>query len=147
MLETPVFLSIGDERQSKYARGIRPLRENGNWLLCTLVLANTSCTTGLTLLGAETIGGIGAFVLSTCLSLLFGEILPQAVCARFGLTIGFHTAWLVRALVVVFAPLGWPLSKLLDVLVGREAFEGYSRKELNELIAFHSQVRHRQILS
>lgn len=94
----------------------------------------------MALVGEEVVGGIGAFVLSTCLSLIFGEIIPQSVCAKFGLTIGYHTSWIVRVLVFLFYPIGWPLAKLLDLLVGAEAFDGYSRKELTELIAFHARV-------
>ena len=33
-------------------------------------------------------GGLGAVVLSTTLIVIFGEIIPQAVCARYGLSIG-----------------------------------------------------------
>lgn len=49
-----------------------------------------------------------------------GEIIPQAVCSRYGLVIGAASSWLVRGLMLVCAPIAWPLSKLLDLTLGRD---------------------------
>lgn len=52
--------------------------------------------------------------------ILTGEIVPQAICSHYGLAIGAWTAWFVRFLMVVSAPISWPISKLLDYLLGSE---------------------------
>ena len=49
-----------------------------------------------------------------------GEILPQAVCSRYGLMIGAYSAWFVIALIWVCSPIAWPISLLLDRLLGTE---------------------------
>ena len=49
-----------------------------------------------------------------------GEIVPQAICSHYGLAIGAWTAWFVRLLMIVSAPISWPISKLLDYLLGSE---------------------------
>ena len=39
---------------------------------------------------------------------------------RYGLAVGSYSAWLVRALMVLCWPIAWPISKLLDYLLGSE---------------------------
>ena len=49
-----------------------------------------------------------------------GEIIPQALCTRYGLAIGAYSAWFVRALMVAVGVVSWPISKVLDHLLGSE---------------------------
>ena len=49
-----------------------------------------------------------------------GEILPQALCKSYALVIGAHTAWLVKFLMWACGIVSWPISKLLDWLLGSE---------------------------
>lgn len=48
-----------------------------------------------------------------------GEIIPQAVCSRHGLAVGAHAAWFVRILMWTFAIIAYPISKVLDHLLGQ----------------------------
>jgi len=45
---------------------------------------------------------------------------PQAICSHYGLAIGAWTAWFVRFLMLATAGISWPISKLLDYLLGAE---------------------------
>ena len=49
-----------------------------------------------------------------------GEIIPQAVCTRYGLAVGAYSAWFVQALMVLTSPLSYPLSRLLDWVLGSD---------------------------
>ena len=49
-----------------------------------------------------------------------GEIIPQALCTRYGLAIGAYSAWFVWALMWVVGIVSWPISKVLDYLLGSE---------------------------
>ena len=49
-----------------------------------------------------------------------GEIIPQALCSRFGLQIGAYSAWFVRILLWVVGIISFPISKVLDYLLGSE---------------------------
>ncbi len=53
-----------------------------------------------------------------------GEIIPQAFCARFGLAIGAYSSWLVRVLIVVCWVIAYPISKVLDWLLGHNQAVG-----------------------
>ena len=62
-------------------------------------------------------------LLHTCLP---GEIVPQSVCSRYGLKVGYYSAWFVQALMFVCSPLAWPIGKLLDYVLGPEHSVGPS---------------------
>lgn len=47
-----------------------------------------------------------------------GEIIPQAVCTRYGLAVGAYSAWFVQILMYLCFVLAWPISKILDFVLG-----------------------------
>ena len=49
-----------------------------------------------------------------------GEVIPQAICSRYGLMVGAYSAWFVRLLMTLTMPISWPIAKLLDLLLGSE---------------------------
>lgn len=58
-----------------------------------------------------------------------GEIVPQAVCTRFGMAIGAYSSWLVHALIWLCWIVAFPISKILDYLLGH----GQTVRRLNYL--------------
>ncbi|CAN1835790.1 DUF21 domain-containing protein At1g47330 [Linum perenne] len=79
-----------------------------------------------------------AVLVSVTLVLLFGEILPQAICTRYGLTVGATMAPLVRVLVIVFYPVAYPISKVLDWMLGKGHAALLRRAELKTFVNFHA---------
>ena len=59
-----------------------------------------------------------------------GEIIPQAACSRYGLLIGSYMAIPVRILMVLTSPISWPISKVLDYVLGGETSSLFRRKQL-----------------
>jgi len=80
-----------------------------------------------------TSGAIGA-IATTVLIVLFGEIGPQAACSRYALQIGAAATPLVWVFVVLMFPFAYPVSKVLDYLLGGEVAAAYQRSELVSLI-------------
>ena len=71
---------------------------------------------------------------STILIVIFGEIMPQAACSRHGLEIGANTIWIVKIFIVMLYVVAWPVSVVLDRVLGRDIGTVYSQEELKKLI-------------
>ena len=86
----------GDAKQRRYAEIVEPIRRKGHLLLSSLLIANMLVNEAMPIvLDDLLIGGWQAIMVSTALIVFFGEIIPQAICSRYGLAIGAHTAWYV----------------------------------------------------
>ena len=75
-------------------RVLNVLQRGRHWVLVSLLLGNVITNeTLLIVLRREVKGGWLAVFASTILIVIFGEIIPQSVCAKYGLSIG---AWSYR---------------------------------------------------
>uniref|UniRef100_A0AAQ6IDI4 Metal transporter n=1 Tax=Anabas testudineus TaxID=64144 RepID=A0AAQ6IDI4_ANATE len=134
-MELRIVQSCGTDKEKKYARKIEPIRSKGNYLLCSLLLGNVLVNTTLTILLDDLIGsGLGAVVASTMGIVIFGEIVPQALCSRHGLAVGANTILVTKFFMFLTFPLSFPVSKLLDVLLGQEIGTVYNREKLVEML-------------
>jgi metal transporter CNNM len=78
--------------------------------------------------------GIFAAAGSTLLIVLFGEIIPQAACSRYGLAVGSYTRHFTKVVMGLTFVVSFPLSKLLDYFLGKEIAVKYSRDKVKELL-------------
>ncbi|XP_053500791.1 metal transporter CNNM4 isoform X1 [Ictalurus furcatus] len=134
-MELRIVQSCGTDKEKRYARKIEPIRRKGNYLLCSLLLGNVLVNTTLTILLDDLIGsGFGAVVASTVGIVIFGEIVPQALCSRHGLAVGANTILLTKFFMLLTFPLSFPISKLLDWVLGQEIGTVYNREKLVEML-------------
>lgn len=134
-MELRIVQSCGTDKEKRYARKIEPIRRKGNYLLCSLLLGNVLVNTTLTILLDDLIGsGFGAVVASTVGIVIFGEIVPQALCSRHGLAVGANTILLTKFFMLLTFPLSFPISKLLDCILGQEIGTVYNREKLVEML-------------
>ncbi|XP_045890624.1 metal transporter CNNM4-like isoform X1 [Micropterus dolomieu] len=134
-MELRIVQSCGTEKEKKYARKIEPIRRKGNYLLCSLLLGNVLVNTTLTILLDDlTNSGVGAVIASTVGIVIFGEIVPQALCSRHGLAVGANTILVTKLFMLLTFPLSWPISKLLDCVLGQEIGTVYNREKLVEML-------------
>uniref|UniRef100_A0A8C4WWA6 Metal transporter n=1 Tax=Eptatretus burgeri TaxID=7764 RepID=A0A8C4WWA6_EPTBU len=134
-MELRIVQNCGTVKEKRYARKIEPIRRQGNYLLCSLLLGNVLVNTTLTILLDDLIGsGLGAVIASTVGIVIFGEIVPQALCSRHGLAVGGNTIILTKIFMVVTFPASYPISKLLDVVLGQEIGTVYNREKLLEML-------------
>lgn len=132
-----IVMNGDDESLKVKAAKIKPVRENGNLLLCTLLLGNVAVNAYLSILMADLTSGFVGFAVSTVAIFLFGEIIPQASCSRYALHIGAACIPIVQVLILLMFPVTKPMSMLLDYVLGEELGTIHSRKELTELLRIH----------
>lgn len=125
-----VIQEAGTENDRKYAKRIYPVRKHGNFLLCTILLGNVLVNSTTTMLLDTLISGIQAVAGATLAIVIFGEIVPQAICSRHGLKVGSKTIILTRFFMFLTWPISKPLSKLLDIILG----EKYSQEKIKSYL-------------
>jgi len=126
-----------DEKNAQNARKIYGVRKDGNLLLCTLLLGNVLVNAFLSILMGELFGGIIALVGSTIMIVIFGEIVPQALCSRYALQIGSVVVPLVRVIMFLIYPFAYPMAWALNMILGEELVTTYSSGEMRKLLQIH----------
>ena len=134
LTELKIVVSCGGIWEKRFARVIHPIRKHGNYLLCTLLLGNVLVNSAFTILLDDLTSGAIAIAASTITIVIFGEIIPQAICNRYGLFVGAVTLPLTVTFMVLTFPLSFPISKILDCILGEELGTNYKREELLELV-------------
>ncbi|KAJ6533725.1 DUF21-domain-containing protein [Mycena capillaripes] len=130
--------SSEDQNEKRNAKKVLQLMQKGrHWVLVVLLLGNVIVNESLPIFLDTAIGGgIAAVALSTT---AIGEwiIIPQAVSVRYGLSIGAACAPFVLGLMYLFAPIAWPIARLLDLVLGTNEAHTYKKAELKSFLAFH----------
>ncbi|XP_022904429.2 unextended protein [Onthophagus taurus] len=134
MTELKILKNTGTTKERQYARKIQPIRKHGNFLLCSILLGNVLVNSIFTILLDGLTSGVVAVVCSTIAIVLFGEITPQAICSRHGLAVGAKTIVVTKVVMGITSPIAYPVSKILDRLLGEEIGNVYNRERLKELV-------------
>ncbi|XP_011088024.1 DUF21 domain-containing protein At2g14520 [Sesamum indicum] len=137
LVDLEVLAKSGTPKDKQHAAKILPVVKNQHLLLCTLLICNAAAMEALPIFLDSLVSAWGAILISVTLILLFGEIIPQSVCSRYGLAIGAAVAPVVRVLVWICFPVAYPISKLLDLLLGHRHRALFRRAELKTLVNLH----------
>jgi len=82
MVDLEVLKRSGTDREQRYAAAIVPVVANQHFLLVTLLLCNAVSMEALPLFLDRLADPVTAIIISVTAVLLFGEIIPQAICTR-----------------------------------------------------------------
>ncbi|TXT08616.1 hypothetical protein VHUM_02744 [Vanrija humicola] len=119
---------------------LRLLKRGRHWVLVVLLLSNVLINESLPIMLDPLLGGgPEAVVVSTIMIFIFGEVIPQGICVRYGLEIGGACSGFVWAMMIVFAPIAWPIAKLMDYLLGTDDGHTYKKAELKSFLQFHRE--------
>nr|KJB28289.1 hypothetical protein B456_005G040600 [Gossypium raimondii] len=121
-----------------FLAAILPVVQKQHQLLVTLLLCNAVAMEALPIYLDKLFNEYVAIILSVTFVLAFGEVIPQALCTRYGLAIGANLSGLVRVLMILCFPIAYPVGKVLDWMLGHnEAL--FRRAQLKALVSIHSQ--------
>lgn len=134
LTELTILKKIGSIKEKSYARKIYPLRAKGNLLLCSILLGNVLVNTVSTLILGNYLDGLFAAIGSTMFIVVFGEIIPQAVCSRYGLQVGAITRYVMYGIMGAVFIIAYPMSKILNVVLGEEIRTVYTRDKIREVM-------------
>ncbi|TQD75317.1 hypothetical protein C1H46_039132 [Malus baccata] len=129
-VDLEVLIKSGQPQDQKDAAKVLRLVKNEHLLLCTLLIGKSLAMEALPIFLESLLPFWAAILVSVTLVLAFAEVIPQAVCSRYGLHLGAKMTHLVRLLIVVFLPLSYPFSKKHSVLL--------RRAELKTLVDLHA---------
>ncbi|KAJ7980128.1 DUF21 domain-containing protein [Quillaja saponaria] len=138
LVDLEILQRSGTPAEKKQAASILPVVQKQHQLLVTLLLCNAAAMEALPIYLDKMFNQYVAIILSVTFVLFFGEVIPQAICTRYGLAVGANFVWLVRILMIICYPISYPIGKILDLLLGHnEAL--FRRAQLKALVSIHSQ--------
>ncbi|XVE94714.1 hypothetical protein REPUB_Repub02eG0032600 [Reevesia pubescens] len=137
LVDLEVLIKSGRPQDRIHAAKIFPVVKNQHLLLCTLLIGNAMAMEALPIFLDKIVPPWAAILISVTLILMFGEILPQAICTHYGLKVGAALAPFVRVLLCLFFPLSYPISKVLDWVLGKGHAVLLRRAELKTFVDFH----------
>lgn len=138
LVELEILQRSGSSTEKKQAAVIFPVVQKQHQLLVTLLLCNAASMEALPLYLDKLFHPVVAVILSVTFVLAFGEIIPQALCSRYGLAVGANCVWLVRILMIICFPIAYPIGKILDSVLGHQDAL-FRRPQLKALVTIHSQ--------
>ncbi|KAL5229639.1 hypothetical protein ABZP36_028415 [Zizania latifolia] len=139
LVELEILQRSGTDAEKAQAATILPVVQKQHQLLVTLLLCNAAAMEALPIFLDRIFHPVVAVVLSVTFVLAFGEVIPQAICTRYGLEVGANFVWLVRILMVICYPISYPIGKLLDCALGHNASALFRRAQLKVLVSIHSK--------
>ncbi|MQL89870.1 hypothetical protein Taro_022452 [Colocasia esculenta] len=139
LVDLEVLQQGGTPTEKKQAATILPVVQKQHQLLVTLLFCNAAAMEALPIFLDKIFHPFVAVVLSVTFVLAFGEIIPQAICSRYGLAVGANCVWVVRILMIVSYPIAYPIGKILDCLLGHNESALFRRAQLKVLVSIHSK--------
>jgi len=122
---------------SEAAENVLAMRKDSNFLLTTILWGNVGVNVLLTLLSDSVLTGLSAFIFSTFVITIFGEIAPQAYFSRNALKVAALLSPLLRIYQFLLFPIAKPSALILDMWLGREGIQYFRERNLRELIRKH----------
>lgn len=116
----------GTEKEKKNANKVLPILAKRHWLLVTLLLMNAGAMEALPVYLNDLVPEYMAVIISVTLVLLFGEILPQAICTGPNqINIAGFLSPFTKLLMYISSPISFPIGKMLDYCFGEHTKSRY----------------------
>jgi metal transporter CNNM len=116
------------------------LRADANLMLATILWGNVAANVLLTLLSESVLAGVGAFLFSTVVITLLGEIFPQAYFSRNALHVAGLFKPMLDAYRVLLFPIAKPTAMLLNYWLGPEGLTLFRERDFRALMTKHAEA-------
>ena len=133
-------LEVEARTGSPAARKVLALRKDSNSLLVTILWGNVAINVLLALLSGSVMAGLAAFLFSTVVITIFGEIIPQAWFSRHALRVVSTLAPVIRFYQLLLYPVAKPTALVLDWWLGREAVRYMPERNIKQMLALQLQA-------
>jgi len=124
---------LGNHRAKK----VYYFRKRTHLTLAAILLTNVAAVSATSLVLESVLYGVIAGIVTTLLTVTFGEILPQAYFSRDALKYMAFLSPVIRGMIVITYPFSKPLQILLDRLFVDTGTHLHTRRELGVLISEH----------
>ncbi|KAL0388667.1 UNVERIFIED_CONTAM: DUF21 domain-containing protein, partial [Sesamum radiatum] len=111
LVDLEILQRSGTPTEKKQAAAILPVVQKQHQLLVTLLLCNAAAMEALPIYLDKIFNQYLAIILSVTFVLFFGEVIPQAICTRYGLAVGANFVCLVQILMIISYPISYPIGK------------------------------------
>ncbi|RID51188.1 hypothetical protein BRARA_H01872 [Brassica rapa] len=139
LVDLEILQRSGSPKEKKQSAAILPVVQKQHQLLVTLLLFNALAMEGLPIYLDKIFNEYVAIILSVTFVLFVGEVIPQAICSRYGLAVGANLVWLVRILMILSYPISFPVAKMLDCVLGH-GDPLFRRAQLKALVSIHGEA-------
>lgn len=120
-LDLKLILVNGTEEEKRQAFRVLKILKNHHFLLVTLLIANATAMETLPLVLDRMFSQVLAVVISVTFVLIFGEVIPQAICTGPNqIKIASKMVPFLRFVMCIYFVISWPLAKCLDYCFGKK---------------------------
>lgn len=134
-------------KEARKAEKLLKILNEPHWLLITLLIWNDIALETMPLLLDAMLNPLLAIIVSVLVTLVFCEIIPQALFIHNAFSVCAFLAPFITFLMYLCCPIAWPIAKMLDYLVGGKVAVRFQRKELKALISFQDELRDKRRLA
>ena len=133
-------LEVEASSGNKAAKNLLRIREDSNFILTTVLWGNVGINVLLTLLSSSVLAGVSAFLFSTVVITLVGEIIPQAYFSRNALKMTTLLSPVLKVYQYALYPVTKPSAKFLDWWLGKESIQYFREHNIREIIKKHIEA-------
>lgn len=130
-------LEVEAANHNPAAQRVLELRQRSNHVLTTILWGNVAINVLLALLSDSVLSGVSAFLFSTVVITILGEITPQAYFCRNALSMAARLTPFLNFYLWLLYPVAKPTSMILDRWLGQEGLSFYRERDLREVIRKH----------
>jgi len=119
------------------AKQVLPLRKTTHLTLAAILFTNVAAVSATSLVLESALYGLFAGLIATLLTVIFGEILPQALFSQKPLYYVAKLRYVLKIMIFLTYLVSKPLQLLLDKLFSHEGAQLQTRQELGIMISEH----------